>query len=39
LPIGYFQRLEIESPRNRIVTRIDSDRALFVRASREPLAT
>ena len=38
LPIGYFQRLEIESPRNRIVTRIDSDRALFVRASREPLA-
>ena len=39
LPIGYFQRLEIESPRNRIVTRIDADRALFVRASREPLTT
>jgi CheY-like chemotaxis protein len=39
LPIGYFQRLEIESPKNRIVTRIDPDRALFVRASREPLAT
>ena len=39
LPIGYFQRLEIESPKNRIVTRIDSDRALFVRASRAPLGT
>ena len=39
LPIGYFQRLEIESPTNRIVTRIDPDRALFVRASREPLGT
>jgi hypothetical protein len=37
LPIGHFQRLEIESPKNRIVTRIDPDRALFVRASREPL--
>jgi CheY-like chemotaxis protein len=34
LPIGYFQRLEIESLKNRIVTRIDPDRALFVRASR-----
>ena len=34
LPIGHFQRLEIESPKNRIVTRIDPDRALFVRASR-----
>jgi CheY-like chemotaxis protein len=39
LPIGYFQRLEIESPKNRIVTRIDPDRALFVRASRAPLGT
>jgi hypothetical protein len=39
LPIGHFQRLEIESPKNRIVTRIDSDRALFVRASRAPLGT
>jgi len=39
LPIGYFQRLEIESPKSRIVTRIDADRALFVRASREPLGT
>ncbi len=39
LPIGYFQRLEIESPKNRIVTRIDSDRALFVRASRAPPGT
>ena len=39
LPIGYFQRLEIESPKNRIVTRIDSDRALFVRASRARLGT
>ena len=37
LPIGYFQRLEIESPKNRIVTRIDPDRALFVRTSRTPL--
>ena len=39
LPIGHFQRLEIESPKSRIVTRIDSDRALFVRASRAPLGT
>ena len=39
LPLGYFQRLEIESPKSRIVTRIDADRALFVRASREPLGT
>src|SRR6185295_13032892 len=39
LPIGHFQRLEIESPKNRIVTRIDPDRALFVRASRAPLVT
>jgi len=37
LPIGYFQRLEIESPKSRIVTRIDPDRALFVRASRAPM--
>jgi CheY-like chemotaxis protein len=37
LPIGYFQRLEIESPKSRIVTRIDPDRALFMRASRAPL--
>jgi len=39
LPIGYFQRLEIESPKNRIVTRIDPDRALFVRTSRTPLGS
>jgi len=39
LPIGHFQRLEIEGPKNRIVTRIDPDRALFVRASRAPLGT
>jgi len=39
LPIGHFQRLEIESPKNRIVTRIDPDRALFVRTSRALLGT
>jgi CheY-like chemotaxis protein len=39
LPIGCFQRLEIESPKNRIVTRIDPDRALFVRTSRVLLGT
>jgi CheY-like chemotaxis protein len=37
LPIGHFQRLEVEGSKTRIVTRIDPDRALFVRASRVPL--
>jgi CheY-like chemotaxis protein len=34
LPIGQFQRLEMEGAATRVVTRIDSDRALFVRVSR-----
>jgi CheY-like chemotaxis protein len=36
MPIGHFERLEIEGTRNRIVTQIETDRALFVRASRAP---
>jgi len=37
LPIGAFQRLEIEGRNSRVVTRVESDRALFVRVSRTPL--
>jgi CheY-like chemotaxis protein len=36
LPIGHFERIEIEGPKNRIVMQIQPDRALFVRASRVP---
>jgi len=36
LPIGSFQRVEIDGAKGRIVTQIDPDRALFVRASRIP---
>ena len=39
LPIGHFQRLEVEGPGDRIVTHIDSDRALFVRSSHLPAET
>jgi len=39
LPIGHFQRLEIEGTANRVVTHIDPDRALFVRVSRAPTET
>ena len=39
LPIGHFQRLEIEGSKNRIITRVDPDRALFVRVSRVPADT
>ena len=39
LPIGHFQRLEIEGSKNRIITRVDPDRALFVRVSRVPSDT
>src|SRR5438132_14342527 len=34
LPIGQFQRLELEGAAKRVVTHIDPDRALFVRVSR-----
>ena len=37
LPIGHFQRLEIEGSANRVLTQIDPDRALFVRVSRVPV--
>jgi CheY-like chemotaxis protein len=33
LPIGPFQRLEIESAAHRVITQIDPDRALLVRVS------
>ncbi len=36
LPIGHFQRLEVEGPEGRIVTHINSDRGLFVRSSHFP---
>src|SRR6266545_6242196 len=36
LPLGHFQRLEMEGLNNRIVTHIDPDRALFVRITRAP---
>jgi len=39
LPIGPFQRLEVEGPGDRIVTHVDSDRALFVRSSHLPAET
>ena len=39
LPIGQFQRLEIEGALNRVVTQLDPDRALFVRVSRTPVET
>ena len=39
LPIGPFQRLEVEGPGDRIVTHVDSDRALFVRSSHFPAET
>src|SRR5438132_10415489 len=37
LPTGHFERLEIEGMKHRIVTQIEPDRALFVRASRLPV--
>jgi CheY-like chemotaxis protein len=39
LPIGHFQRLEVEGPGDRIVTDIDSNRALYVRSSHVPAET
>ncbi|HYT61524.1 MAG TPA: response regulator [Haliangiales bacterium] len=36
LPLGHFQRLEMEGLNNRVVTHIDPDRALFVRVTRAP---
>ena len=39
LPIGHFQRLEVEGPGDRIVTDIDSNRALYVRSSHFPAET
>ena len=39
LPIGQFQRLEIEGPVNRVITQLDPDRALFVRVTRTPVDT
>ncbi|PYM11293.1 MAG: hypothetical protein DME18_14375 [Verrucomicrobia bacterium] len=37
LPTGHFERLEIEGLKTRIVTQVEPDRALFVRASRVPV--
>jgi len=37
LPTGHFERLEVEGMKHRIVTQIEPDRALFVRASRVPV--
>ena len=37
LPTGHFERLEIEGMKHRIVTQLEPDRALFVRASRLPV--
>ena len=34
LPLGDFDRLEVNSPHGRVVARIQTDRALFVRTSR-----
>jgi hypothetical protein len=34
LPIGQFQRLEMEGAAKRVVTQIDPERAVFVRVSR-----
>src|SRR6266550_1556052 len=39
LPIGHFQRLEVEGPGDRIVTHIDSECALYVRSSHFPAGT
>ena len=39
LPMGAFQRLEVEGPGDRIVTHIDSDCALYVRNSYLPAET
>ena len=39
LPIGQFQRLEVEGLRDRIITDIDPNRALLLRSSRVPAET
>ncbi|HYV31880.1 MAG TPA: response regulator [Candidatus Binatia bacterium] len=39
LPVGHFQRLEVEGPGDRIVTHIDADSALYVRSSHLPAET
>ena len=36
LPLGDFDRLEVNSPSGRVVAQIQTDRALFVRTSRVP---
>lgn len=39
LPLGHFQRLEVDGAEGQIVTDIDSDRGLFVRSTPLPLET
>lgn len=36
LPLGHFDRIEIQTPQARIVTQIQPERALFVRSSKIP---
>jgi CheY-like chemotaxis protein len=37
LPLGAFDRLELDGPQGRVVAQVEADRALFVRISRVPL--
>ncbi len=37
LPLGAFDRLELQDPPDRVVAQIKSDRALFIRASHLPI--
>jgi len=39
LPLGSFDRLEIEGPGTRVVTQIQIDRAIFIRASRQAMVS
>jgi hypothetical protein len=36
LPLGAFDRLELDGPQGRVVAQVEADRALFVRVSRVP---
>ena len=38
LPVGHFERIEIQGPFSRIVTQVQMDRGLFVRTSQPPEA-
>ena len=37
LPLGAFDRLELDGPQGRVVAQLEADRALFVRVSRVPV--